>query len=96
VLILLSNYQKGYSSYYEIRILLPGGYEDTRSTITPVANVTEEESESEFFKTLVNQGNKTYSSFEVNPDNGEQYLLIAKPSKIKNPACHHRRSGILI
>jgi diguanylate cyclase (GGDEF)-like protein len=86
VLILLSNYQKGYSSYYEIRILLPGGYEDTRSTITPVANVTEEESESEFFKTLVNQGNKTYSSFEVNPDNGEQYLLIAKPSKIKNPA----------
>ncbi|MDH3217885.1 MAG: diguanylate cyclase, partial [Candidatus Krumholzibacteria bacterium] len=86
VLTLLSNYQKGYPSYYEIRILLPDGYEDTRSTITPLANVTEEESESEFFKALVSEEDKIYSRFEVNPDNGEYCLLISKPIKIRDPA----------
>ncbi len=86
VLTLLSSYQKGYPSYYEIRILLPDGYEDTRSTITPLANVTEEEGESEFFKTLVSEGGKVYSGFEVNPDNGEYCLLIAKPIRIKDSA----------
>ncbi len=86
VLTLLSSYQKGYPSYYEIRILLPDGYEDTRSTITSLANVTEEEGESEFFKALVSEGDKIFSSFVVNPDNGEYGLLIAKPIRIKDPA----------
>ena len=33
-------YQKAYPGYQEIRLLLPDGYEDTRSTLTFVPNVS--------------------------------------------------------
>lgn len=49
---LFASYQNAYPEYYEIRVLLPDGYEDTRSTTSPIANHTEEEGDTEHFRQM--------------------------------------------
>ena len=53
---LFRSYQRAYPDYYEIRVLLPDGYEDTRSTLSGMPNLTEEEGESDYFRALVMGG----------------------------------------
>ena len=49
---LFASYQSAYPEDYEIRVLLPDGYEDTRSTVEPIANHTEEEGDTESFRNM--------------------------------------------
>lgn len=86
LLSLLLSYQKGYPYYYEIRILLPDGYEDTRSTAAVIPNKTEEEGDTELFNAIKNAGNQVFSIFAINPDNGEYAFFVSKAIKIKDPA----------
>ncbi|NIM21307.1 MAG: hypothetical protein GTN64_02630, partial [Candidatus Latescibacteria bacterium] len=86
LLSLLLSYQKGYPSYYEIRILLPDGYEDTRSTIDVIPNRTEEEAGTELFSAIKSSGSETLSTFQINADNGKYAFFVSKPIKIKDPA----------
>lgn len=85
ILNLLYSYQKGYPSYYEIRVLLPDGYEDVRATINESVNLTEEEGETELFKAISNSSENIYSTVRINPDNGEFALFVSKPISIKDP-----------
>lgn len=86
LLTLLLSYQKGYPNYYEIRALLPDGYEDTRATIEPIPNATEEEGETELFKAIAGSGNEIFSTVQINSDNGEYALFVSKPIRIKDPS----------
>lgn len=49
---LFSSYLRAYPDYTEIRFLLPDGYEDARTTLIPIPNITEEEGNTPFFQEL--------------------------------------------
>lgn len=75
---LFSSYQRAYPDYYELRILLPDGYEDTRSTLANLNNKTEDESELDFFKQLKQHNGNLYTQYTINPDNGSPVLYVGK------------------
>jgi len=85
ILNLLSSYQQDYPSYNEIRILLPDGYEDTRSTLEPLANVTEEEGDTPYFLRMSRSPETIYCEFFRNPDTGRYALLVGRRMALKNP-----------
>ncbi len=70
---LLTSYQAAYPEYYEIRLLLPDGYEDTRSVKGTVENKTDDESSSALFKALAESQDQTLMRFQVNPDDGRLF-----------------------
>lgn len=75
---LFASYQRAYPDYYELRILLPDGYEDTRSTLTRLPNKTEFEADSELFRNIRTSGEVLYSMYTHNPDNGKPVLYVSK------------------
>ena len=78
LLALFADYQRIDPDYYEIRILLPDGYEDTRSTPEVVPNITDEEGSSWYFQAMQRSPDDLYWTFLVNPDNGQPALLVAQ------------------
>ena len=87
---LFYGYQNAYPDYYEIRILLPDGHEDTRSILNAIPNVTDNESNTWYFKELQKHTGDVYTRFLLNPDNDQFSLLVAKKillrSKDKDPS----------
>ncbi|WP_186764473.1 cache domain-containing protein [Pistricoccus aurantiacus] len=76
---LFASYLRAYPDYYEIRFLLPDGFEDVRATLTPIPNATVEEGDTFFFKALSRSEDETLSRVFTNPDNGEIALQAARP-----------------
>ena len=74
---LFYGYQKAYPDYYEIRLILPDGYEDTRSTINAIPNTTDNESNTWYFKKLQIHDDNTFTTLFLNPDNEKVSLLVA-------------------
>lgn len=85
LLALLASYQRAYPDYEELRILLPDGYEDTRSTLRFIANLTEEEGKSDQFRRIAASTHGVHVEFFDNPDTGKLSLLLSKPILIKDP-----------
>ncbi len=85
LLSLLSSYQRAFPNYRELRILLPDGYEDTRSTLSFIPNLTEDEGESAHFRRVAASKEKVHVEIFDNPDTGKLSLLISKPILIKDP-----------
>jgi len=75
---LFSSYHKTYPEYYEIRVLLPDGYEDTRYTEGVSPNATEEEKDTPYFRRLRDINAPSYSTLFWNLDNEEYAFLIAQ------------------
>ncbi len=75
---LFSSYQRAYPDYYELRILLQGGYEDMRLTKAPLPNKTEYEHKSEYFRQLQAADDLLYEMYTYNEDNGEPVLYVGK------------------
>ena len=86
LLALLSSYQRAFPQYHELRILLPDGYEDTRSTLEYMPNTLEDESETDVFRRIASSKERIFVDFFRNPDTGNVSLLIAKPILIKDPS----------
>ena len=82
----LHSFQKAYANYYEIRILLPDGYEDLRRTSIPLENLTEEENENPLFVAMQQAGDSVSSLISRNPDNGKLALFVGKPLILRDPA----------
>ncbi len=82
---LFRRYQTAYPQYYEIRILLPDGYEDTRSTLTVLPNATDDEAETDYFRSLTTQGDEAVARVILNPDNDMQALLVSQVIKSIDP-----------
>lgn|GEM_PF-797811 len=83
---LFSNYQEAHPEYYEIRVLLRDGYEDTRSVTRDVPNVTNDERGTEYFQNMVRSGNSVYSEYLNNPDNNELALVVGKKIEFNDRA----------
>jgi predicted signal transduction protein with EAL and GGDEF domain len=81
---LFESYQKAYPNYYEIRVLLPDGYEDARSIVGHIPNATATEGQSSYFRAIQQIEDGIYSTFFRNPDNDKISLLIAKPLHLEN------------
>ena len=81
---LLKKHQITYPDQYEIRILLPDGYEDLRVTNQPDKNYTDNESQSEFFQKLAPVNGSSQYFFYTNKDNNSSSILIVKPIFLNN------------
>jgi signal transduction histidine kinase/DNA-binding response OmpR family regulator len=73
-----AGYQKAYPDYYEIRVLLPDGYEDARATAERLPNSTEEEGHTRWFLRLEDTGEEPFTQFRFDPDAQRESLLVAK------------------
>ncbi len=82
VLRLLASYQRAYPEYYEIRILLPDGYEDTRAIRGTIRNITDQEGHSPFFNRLRQGRDGPYATVFRNPDNRQMALLVAQAIRL--------------
>ena len=75
---LFASYQRAYPDYYELRILLPDGYEDARSTLTRLPNNTEHEADSELFQ-IIHTSEKVFEGlYTYDPDTGKPVLYMSK------------------
>ena len=99
---LFASYNRAYPHYYEIRVLLPDGYEDARYTATDLDNITEEEGETFYFQTMQQASVPIYTTFLKNPDDKENVFLVAKrlqfvDRRIDGPDAHiHKLRGYLV
>ncbi|MEA2079272.1 MAG: hypothetical protein U9P00_05330, partial [Pseudomonadota bacterium] len=83
----LASFQKAFPNYYEIRILLPDGYEDIRRTsVSSLDNLTEEEDKNPLFMAMQQAGDSVSSMILHNTDNGELALFVGKPLILRDPA----------
>ena len=80
-----AEYQNAYPAYREIRLLLPDGYEDTRSTLTILPNATEEESDSEFFRIIEATDENLVDRVVRNPDDGQPALMVSSRVRSIDP-----------
>jgi diguanylate cyclase (GGDEF)-like protein len=83
---LYKSYLQAYPDYYEIRFLLPDGYEDARATLEPLANVLDEEGDTPLFRELASSRAEITSRVMRNPDNGEISLQVGRPIRLINVA----------
>jgi diguanylate cyclase (GGDEF)-like protein len=74
---LFASYQRANPEYYEIRIVLPDGYEDTRATLTRIPNVTDEEGETEYFQVIEQAEEDLVTQLILSTDSGEPALLLS-------------------
>lgn len=81
---LFGSYQKAYNDYYEIRIILPDGYEDARKINRDIENITEEESDTFIFNKIMSSGTQMTSFYTTNPDNNEHAFYASTPLILKN------------
>lgn len=81
---LLASYQAAYPEYYEIRILTPDGFEDTRSVKGIHNNLTEEEAGSELFVRLQANKDETLIRFQEDPDDGKFVLYAGKAIHLRD------------
>ncbi|HFQ13908.1 MAG TPA: EAL domain-containing protein [Gammaproteobacteria bacterium] len=71
-------------SYYEIRLLMPDGYEELRVSTRSTPNRSEEEAGSELFQRIAGM-RKPSAQLLSNPDNGEPVLYVARPLWLRDP-----------
>ena len=81
---LFNSYLRAYPDYTEIRFLLPDGYEDARTTLTPIPNVTEEEGGTPFFEALTRFEGETLAQVSIHPDTNAVSLQVARPIRLIN------------
>lgn len=78
---LFASYRDAWPAYREIRLLLPGGYEDTRLAEPGLPNLEEEEGDLSWFREALAAGG-TYRSVRRSPDDGKLVMLVAHPLMI--------------
>lgn len=83
---LFSSYQDAYPEYYEVRIVMPDGFEDTRAVRGVPDNVTEYETQTALFRQLQQTGDHVVLQFAENPDDGRFVLYAAKPILLRDAA----------
>lgn len=78
--------QEAFPQYYELRIILPDGFEDLRSVNQEIANLTEDESQDQLFQQLNSSAAPILSRIRRNPDNGKLACYIYKRIELINEA----------
>jgi diguanylate cyclase (GGDEF)-like protein len=75
---LFYSYEQVFPEYYEIRVLLPDGYEDTRVVNPPLRDTAEDESQTAYFRALREAKEDPFTTVFRNPDNDQWALLVSK------------------
>ena len=73
--------QSAFPSYFEIRFLLPDGYEDARQSRFELGNVSDDESTSPWFKRLVSSTQADYATVYAHPDSQQAALFVGAAFK---------------
>ena len=73
---LLQTYQEIYTEYFEIRFILPDGYEDTRITLGDIPNVTDMEDKTPYFKRAVAAKEGLVSAVIKSQDTGNHVFVV--------------------
>lgn len=83
---LFSAYQEAFPKYYEIRVFLPDGYEDTRWTRPYIENLSDREGDTDLFRGMQSAGDTVHASIFRNPDNQRIALFVGMPLILMNRA----------
>jgi len=81
-----SRYMEVYPEYYEMRVILPDGYEDARVVQGEIGNVTEDEGEALWFKRLRASGEPSFFQVAINADNKKPVVYYSKKLVYENTA----------
>ena len=81
-----AGYQSAYPGYFEIRVLTPDGYEDSRSTVEPLDNATQEEGDSPWFRDLQASPGRAHTALVRHADTGAVAVLVARKVYLKDLA----------
>lgn len=79
---LFTSYLRAYPDYSDIRFLLPNGYEDARRSLLPIANISENEAGTPFFKALRQFKGETMTYVSTPPDSDTAALQFAQLIKL--------------
>ncbi|MCV6636610.1 sensor histidine kinase [Candidatus Albibeggiatoa sp. nov. NOAA] len=82
---LFSNYNRSHPEYYEIRVLLLDGYEDIRFAPEDIPNITEDESETDYFQRIQANSKNIYFEYLLSPDINRTILMVSKPLYYVDP-----------
>ena len=74
----LAVYQEIHPEYFEMRIILPDGYEDTRITVGDIPNVTDLEEGSSYFQKMLKTEKEIFTTLFKNQDTGKYAFLATK------------------
>ncbi len=80
----LKEHQATYPDQYEIRILLPDGYEELRVTNQAYRNHTDDESKTPFFRGFTAENTNIQHLLYMNEDNRSSALLFSKALVLNN------------
>ena len=80
----LGDIQKILPDYYEIRLILPDGYEEVRRVVGVIPNKSEEEQNSELFS-LIRNNEQISAHILLNPDTNAFTLYISHPLILRDP-----------
>ncbi|MDH3738208.1 MAG: cache domain-containing protein, partial [Alphaproteobacteria bacterium] len=75
----LASVREAHPQFKEIRVLTPHGFEDARSASHLLDNMTEDESSTSAFKTILQNPDKISALLFDNEDDGSTSLLVAAP-----------------
>ena len=78
ILELLHGYQRVFKDYFEVRVLLPDGFEDTRTVLGDIPNIRDDEAESPFFERLQASGTAPLIEISLQEDIGQNAILSGK------------------
>lgn len=76
--------QAAFPSYFEIRFLLPDGYEDARQSRVNLGNASDEEGNSPWFKRLRTSAEADYATVYQHPDAGKPALFVGAAVKLRD------------
>lgn len=80
------NLQISINDYYEIRFILPDGFEDARWSANGIENKSEDVSEEDWFKKIKSKNNGVYKSIILDGNTGQAGLLIARKMVLNDAA----------
>ncbi|MCC6707115.1 MAG: EAL domain-containing protein [Gammaproteobacteria bacterium] len=76
--------QTAFPNYFEIRFLLPDGYEDARQSRAELGNTSDDESASVWFKRLTRSTEADYATVYLHPDTGLPALFVGTSVKLRD------------
>ncbi|UTW09666.1 putative bifunctional diguanylate cyclase/phosphodiesterase [Pseudomonas benzenivorans] len=82
----LRGIQRVFPQYYEIRVLLPDGFEDLRVDDGALPNLTEEEGRTPLFLAIQRAPQDTLTQIAINPDNRQPALYATHAVRMIDPS----------
>jgi diguanylate cyclase (GGDEF)-like protein len=79
-----AGYQNAYPDYYELRFVLPDGYEAARRVVGTLPNQSDIEYDTALLEALAQARDRAHSQVAINPDNGELALYVGRAIRLRD------------